>query len=632
MDVSHQDLLSSLRHHFGYESFLPGQEEAIRQIMSGGHAVVLAPTGNGKSLCYQLPAVLLQGVTLVVSPLIALMKDQVDALRARGIAADTLNSQLTVQERNRVLHRLQNGITKLLYISPERVATDFIHSLRSLDVALIAVDEAHCVSEWGHEFRPEYRQLSNLREACANSPVIALTATATERTLQDIADQLALPENEVKLVRTSLNRANLFYRVVEKSNWKCSIDDLHRILAANPDESAIVYCLERKETEAVAGALCKLGLQSDYYHAGLADDSRADKQNAFMSGQVKIIVATIAFGMGIDKPDIRTVAHWDMPKSIEGYYQETGRAGRDGYPAKCFLFYNSSVAQTYRYFANHISAPEAQRQALYNIRLMQEVCTTSRCRRRLVLRHFGEKSNPASRCGNCDNCKDAASQNLVREDVTEIAQQIMCAILRTGSRFGKAYVIDVLRGSRSKRILDNRHHLLQLHGLAIRYDKAELSRIVQGLEEEGILEKSKDEFPVLKLMVKGRNALENGEQIKILLPSETDQRRRNDDNHTPKSYRAVQNKNIAHDSLGTENRALFEALRSLRLKLAQENNLPPYVVFHDKHLRQMALSQPATESEMLKISGIGNQKWKLYGQQFIGAIDDWKSRRRISQA
>ena len=440
-----------LKTHFGYDSFLPLQEEIISHTLAGNDGLVLMPTGGGKSLCYQLPAMCLPGMTLVISPLIALMKDQVDALNANGIAARFINSSLTASEIELAQSQASRGMVKILYAAPERLAVSgFRRFLQNVDLSLIAVDEAHCISEWGHEFRPDYRNLRQLRADFPRVPVIALTATATTRVRQDIVDQLALQRGRVFL--SSFNRANLTYSVETKEGfWGKLLSLLH----AHTGESAIIYCFSRRETEELADDLNDRGLLARPYHAGLEPETRRCNQEDFIHDRVPIIVATIAFGMGIDKPDIRLVVHHSLPKSLEGYYQETGRAGRDGLPSDCVLFYSRADRAKQDYFINQLEDPQEQQNARQKLSQMVEFAEIPVCRRKSLLAYFGEEWEPED-CGGCDVCLGAGDEF----DATEIAQKTLSAVVRTGERFGALHVARVLRGSREKRVLELGHDKL----------------------------------------------------------------------------------------------------------------------------------------------------------------------------
>ena len=434
-------VLELLKTHFGYDAFLPLQEDIVASVMAGRDTFALMPTGGGKSLCYQLPAMALPGLTLVVSPLIALMKDQVDALEANGIPAGFINSTQTGAELSDVVRRVRAGEIKLLYVAPERaIEPRFADFLSTLNVSLVAIDEAHCVSEWGHEFRPAYRELRNLRRSCPDAPVIALTATATSQVREDILSQLGL--NDPQTFISSFNRPNLAYSIVPKER---GISGLLNLLEKYRGESAIIYCGSRKETEEMADTLKERGFTAEPYHAGLDADVRRAAQERFIRDRTPIVTATIAFGMGINKPDVRLVVHYDLPKSVESYYQETGRAGRDGLPAECVLFYSYAGKSRQEFFISQIEGDEEQNRARQRLQQVISLCNLRSCRRQFVLQYLGEDW-PGDDCGACDNCTGPREQY----DATEIAQKMLSAVIRTGERFGAAHVIDVLRGGRGR--------------------------------------------------------------------------------------------------------------------------------------------------------------------------------------
>ena len=606
-DISESRLRAELKRTFGYDDFKPGQLQVIRQAMSGTHAVLLAPTGNGKSLCYQLPALLKPGLTLVVSPLIALMKDQVDGLRLNGIEAEYLNSLLTPDERQVVKSKVVSGRTKLLYVSPERlISSDGLrNALPRLNISLVAIDEAHCISEWGHDFREDYRQLGLLREMLPDVPFMALTATATERTLGDIVGQLRFSGANADTVRVSLNRPNLRYEVVRKPPKADALAILADQVSALAGHSSIIYCATRDATEEVADYLRQRGINADFYHAGL-EHQRARKQSEFMEGRTQVMVATIAFGMGIDKDDIRLVVHWDMPKSIEAYYQETGRAGRDGIQAKCLLFYSPQAANTHMFFANQHSSQTIREHAVNNINWMRNLCETSACRRRVVLEHFGE--DVIGDCEGCDNCTDDRRE----VDVTELTRNIADTINATNGYYGLQHISAVVRGSNSQRIKDAGHDRLPTFGTARRYSDAELTDTVQLLIDGGILERTSGRYKSLRVTERGARAVKSLEPITVRVKV-APQTAREPAPVTPLSpARPVA---IQYDQ------RLLEDLKTLRAAIAREIGKPAFVVFHDSTLQEMARRTPANMTEMAFVKGVGAKKLEDYGQRFLNVIN-----------
>ncbi len=594
-----------LKSQFGYDKFLPLQEEIIGNVLASRDSLVLMPTGGGKSLCYQLPALIFDGVTLVISPLIALMKDQVDALNANGIAARCINSSLPGPEIDRVQDQTRQGKVKILYVAPERLAQpEFRRFLQSLRLSLIAIDEAHCISEWGHEFRPDYRNLRALRAAFPNVPVIALTATATQRVRQDIIEQLDLTHGKVFL--SSFNRANLSYSVHPKGNsWGL----LMSLLQQRRDQSAIIYCFSRRETEELAEDLNSRGLSARPYHAGLDPEVRRRTQEDFIRDRVPIIVATIAFGMGIDKPDIRLVVHYSLPKSLEGYYQETGRAGRDGLPSDCVLFYAYADKAKQDYFINQMEDEAEQRNARQKLDQMVQLAELPTCRRRYILRYFGEQWGEEN-CGGCDVCLDKAEEF----DATEIAQKVLSAVIRTGQRFGATHVIQVLTGSREKRILELGHDQLSVHGIAKDFGRQGLREIIGQLQAKGFLVRNDGEFPTLSVTAEGRRFLQQRQTLSLPRPRAGDA----DDRPRERSGRSASSASqVEYDAV------LFEELRALRKQLADARNMPPFVIFGDVSLRQMAACFPQSPDSFSRISGVGRTKLEQYGPQFLEAIHSY---------
>ena len=606
-DFSEPTLRAELKRNFGYDDFKPGQLQVIRQAMSGGHVVLLAPTGNGKSLCYQLPALLKPGLTLVVSPLIALMKDQVDGLRLNGIEAEFLNSQLTPGERQTVKDRVVSGRTKLLYVSPERlISSDGLkQALPRLNVSLVAIDEAHCISEWGHDFREDYRQLGLLREVLPDVPFMALTATATERTLRDIVGQLRLSGTDSDTVRVSLNRPNLRYEVVRKPRKVDALSALADQILALAGHSSIVYCATRDSTEEVSEYLRQRGINADFYHAGL-EQQRARKQSEFMEGRTQVMVATIAFGMGIDKDDIRLVVHWDMPKSIEAYYQETGRAGRDGIQAKCLLFYSPQAANTHMFFAGQHTSHAIREHAFNNITWMRGLCETSICRRRVVLRHFGEDLE--GDCGGCDNCTDERRE----VDVTELTRNIADTIKATNGFYGAQHILAVVRGSNTQKVKEAGHNRLATFGSARRSSDAELTETVQLLIDGGILERSAGQYKSLKVTDRGTHALESREPITVRVKVQSP---------TVRKPSAVPPPVSTQTSRPEYDARMLEDLKALRAAIAREIGKPAFVVFHDSTLVEMAQRAPINMAEMSHVKGVGARKLADYGQRFLNLIN-----------
>ena len=595
--------LAILKSRFGYDSFLPLQEEVIDNVLARRDSLVLMPTGGGKSLCYQLPALVFSGTTLVVSPLIALMKDQVDTLNANGIAARFINSSLPGSEIRQVHTQVQQGRAKILYLAPERLALPgFLRFLQSLDLSLIAIDEAHCISEWGHQFRPDYRNLRQFRQAFPSVPVVALTATATEQVRQDIIDQLDLQQARVFL--SSFNRANLTYSVRPKDK---SWGTLLSLLRQGRNQPAIIYCFSRRETEGLAHDLRAEGLSAWAYHAGLDPAVRRRTQEDFVRDRLPIIVATIAFGMGIDKPDIRLVVHYSLPKSLEGYYQETGRAGRDGLPSQCVLFFSLSDKMNQDYFINQIEDESEQETARDKLTKMVEFAQLPICRRRFILEYFGELWTEEN-CGGCDVCL----QLVERFDATEITQKILSAVIRTGERFGANHVVQVLRGSREKRVLNLGHHRLSVYGIAKEFGRPQMREVMGQLQSLGLLALSTGAFPILTVSPEGREFLRNRGPLSLPRPAGMSEGRR----EGPKrgSYPAA---TLDYDE------DLFEELRALRRCLANAQEAPAFVVFGDVSLRHMAATFPQSMAEFSRIPGVGDAKLKQYGPQFLKTIQNY---------
>ena len=598
------DTLTVLKSSFGYDSFRGLQEEIIDNVLAGHDSLVLMPTGAGKSLCYQLPALMFKGITLVISPLIALMKDQVDALNANGIPARSINSAQSRWEMEEIQGEIRQGHIKLLYAAPERLALpDFRSFLHGLDLNLMAIDEAHCISEWGHEFRPDYRNLLQIRQDFPQVPVIALTATATQRVREDIISQLDLHEGQVFL--SSFNRDNLNYSVYPKSE---SISLLMSMMQKLKGQSAIIYCLSRRETEELADGLKRRGFEARPYHAGLDAQTRRQNQEDFVRDRVPIIVATVAFGMGIDKPDVRLVVHNSIPKSLEGYYQETGRAGRDGLPSECVLFFGYGDKARQDYFVNQMESPTEQSHARQKLSQMVDYAQSASCRRRILLEYFGEEWTEQN-CGGCDVCLRTADDF----DATEISQKILSAIIRTGERFGAVHIIQVLTGSREKKVLDLGHDRLSVYGIVRDFDRTELREIVGQLRARGLLVRKEGEYAVLAVTPEGREFLQ--QRKKLTLPRPQSPKDEEHHHHRRRSSEPI--------GSGDYDDKLFQELRSLRRRLAEANNVPPFVVFGDVTLRHIAASVPLTLEHFASIPGVGEVKLRQYGQAFLKVIQEY---------
>ena len=591
--------LNILKDVFGYDGFRGQQQAAIERALAGQDSLVLMPTGGGKSVCYQVPALLTDGITLVVSPLIALMQDQVSALTELGVPATFLNSSLSRDEQDDVIARLRGGQLKLLYIAPERLVQPGTRALLgSLPIALIAIDEAHCVSQWGHDFRQDYLALGGLGEWFPGVPRMALTATATERVRAEIIERLALTD-AARLV-SDFDRPNIRYQVQPKTDGR---SQLARFVSQHRDEAGIVYCLSRKKTESTAEWLVSEGYTALPYHAGLDAQTRAENQRRFLVEDGVIIVATIAFGMGIDKPDVRFVAHLDLPKSLEAYYQETGRAGRDGLPAAAWMIYGlQDVVRLQQMADESVAGEEYKRFERQKLDTLLGWCEITRCRRIPLLAYFGDELK--EECGNCDNCLKPP----VTRDGTEDAQKLLSAVYRTGQMFGAAYVVDVLLGKDTDRVRKNGHGELSVFGIGVDREAKAWRSAIRQLVVQGFLRVDAARFGALVLMKESREVL-RGEQ---------DVRLRED----PVVVRSRKTKRSASRDADIEivDIVLWEALRECRQRLAAEHNVPPYVVFHDSTLRQMVNERPTDPEALLEISGVGQAKLEKYGETFLGVI------------
>lgn len=594
-----QTALQTLQHYYGYSEFRPQQAEIISSVEQGHDALVIMPTGGGKSLCYQIPALLRQGVGLVVSPLIALMHDQVTALKANGIKAAYLNSQLSAQESFEVTRQLRNGELQLLYIAPERLLTgDTLAMLQQIPLSLIAIDEAHCVSQWGHDFRPEYMKLNQLAQAFPNVPRMALTATADDRTQDEIVQNLQL-NNPARFV-TGFDRPNIRYHISSGSNAK---DRLLTFLDTHhAGDAGIVYCLSRNAVEKTAFWLMEKGRKAIFYHAGMDAADRREAQDRFLKEDGLIVVATIAFGMGIDKPDVRFVAHLNLPKSVEAYYQETGRAGRDGADANAWLNYDLSDVVKLSQWIEQSQAPDIQKRVeRHKLDALLGLCEITSCRRQALLGYFGEQDKQP--CGNCDNCLEPPETY----DGLEVSQKALSCVYRTGQRFGAAHVIDVLRGSGSERIKKFQHDQLAVFGKGDSLDAKQWRGVFRQLTARGFLQADFEAYGALKLTAKSRPLLLGEEGIQL--------RREITSSGTKKS------KKSAASGLNGATEKLFNVLRELRKSLAEENGVPPYVIFHDSTLLEMAKYRPDSLAALSNISGVGDKKLEQYGAEFVAAIE-----------
>ncbi|MDR9500999.1 MAG: DNA helicase RecQ, partial [Desulfurivibrionaceae bacterium] len=591
------DLQATLKNVFGFPSFRANQEDIVRAIMAGQDLFAVMPTGGGKSLCYQLPALLMDGVCLVISPLISLMKDQVDHALSVGIKAGFLNSSLPAAERREVERRFCNKEYDLLYLAPERLATaGFQAMLAALPISFVAVDEAHCLSEWGHDFRPDYLSLSLLKELLPEVAIAAFTATATKKVEDDIITRLKL--ERPFLVRASFDRPNLHYKVLAKENVLVQIG---REVGRHPGAAGIIYRLSRQDVEKTAAALSDMGVQALPYHAGLSSEVRHKNQEAFNRDEVQVIVATVAFGMGIDKSNVRYVIHGDLPKNIDGYYQETGRAGRDGEPAHCLLFYSRSDMVRLGNFINQLEGRRDQNAGWQKLGQMADFAEQHRCRRRQLLAYFEEAYGPE----NCQAC-DVCVQGVEEVDATTQAQMLLSAIYRTGGRFGAGHIIDIVVGARTKRVKELGHTKLKTHGVGRHHPKPYWRQLVAALLAQGSLRAAGDKFPILEITPGGEDVLFGRASFAL--------------------SRLIEEREQAGPSLAVEqghDQELFAVLQEVRRQLALQEKVPPYVIFSDRSLREMCQYFPRNAQEMTVIHGVGMVKLERYGAPFLAEIGQW---------
>jgi len=594
---------SILKDIFGYDQFRPLQREVIKNVLDKRDTLAIMPTGGGKSLCYQIPALLLDGLTVVVSPLIALMNDQVGQLDQNGVPAVFLNSSLSSEEYQDNMRRVRSGEVRLLYVAPETLLTPRLFALLdSLKVDCLTIDEAHCISEWGHDFRPEYRQLEGVRKRYPKAVCLALTATATPQVRADICQHLRIAaDNEFV---ASFDRPNLLIEVLPKND---PLGQTLQFLQRYPGQSGIIYCFSRKQVDDLTAALRRQKYSVRAYHAGLSDDERKQNQDLFIRDDVQIIVATIAFGLGINKPNVRFVVHYDLPKSIESYYQEIGRAGRDGLPAHCLLLYNYGDSQKQRYFIDQKQDLERE-VALRQLSMLTHYAESGGCRRVLLLEHFGE-TYAAANCANCDNCLAGQKEEA---DITVPAQKFLSCVVRTGERFGAAHIVDVLLGSKNEKVLKFNHQTLSTYGIGSEFSRKQWEQIGRQLLQKALLAKD-DEYGGLTLTEAGRKVLRAKETILGVLPAAD----------APTSA-AKRKGEAAYDGV------LFDRLRKRRKELADAAHVPPYMIFSDRSLADMAANTPRTREAMLAVNGVGEVKLKHYGEAFMEIIRQYCQEKGIS--
>ncbi|WP_341842087.1 DNA helicase RecQ [Chitinophaga caseinilytica] len=605
MAVAKVSLLDALHEHFGFDSFKGNQEKIIKSILSGKDTFVIMPTGGGKSLCYQLPALMSPGVALIVSPLIALMKNQVDLVRSyssKDNVAHFLNSTLTKAQIKKVRTDLQSGKTKMLYVAPETLTKqENIDFFRELEISFIAVDEAHCISEWGHDFRPEYRRLREMIEMISpNLPIIALTATATPKVQSDIVKNLELRSPEIFI--SSFNRPNLYYEIRPKRKKEQTIKEIVKFIHQHKGKSGIIYTLNRKTTEELADMLVANGIKAVAYHAGLDATTRAQRQDMFLLEECEVIVATIAFGMGIDKPDVRFVIHYNIPKSLENYYQETGRAGRDGLEGNCICFYSYQDVQK----LEHLMRDKPLSEREMGAQLINETVAYAEsavCRRKVILHYFGEQYDTED-CGKCDNCRNP-------KEKIEVKNRVVIALKAISSleeRFGTDYVVNIITGKSNPQITTFRHDKLDVFGEGKEFDAHFWNSLLRQMMLEGLIEKDIEEYGLLKITEKGRKFMKKPYLIHVAL------------NHQFEEEAAEEEENAAAEPQPTADPVLFEMLKDLRKKVAREKNLPPFVIFLETSLEDMATQFPTTTQELEKIQGVSKGKAIRYGKQFIDVI------------
>jgi ATP-dependent DNA helicase RecQ len=609
--ASPDPLLEAVSRHWGFSDLRPLQRQAIDAVLGRRDSLLVVPTGGGKSLCYQAPAVLGEGLTVVVSPLISLMKDQVDSLVACGVPAAQLNSSLSTLEQRAIEHEIHEGTIKLLFVSPERLAlTPFREMLKRAGVTAFAIDEAHCISHWGHDFRPEYRQLRQLRALYPQASLHAYTATATEQVRRDIVQQLGL--RDPLILVGDIDRPNLTYRILPRRNELAQIEE---VLARHPSEAGIVYCIRRKDVDHVSEELVRRGHRAVAYHAGMSQEERRDAQEAFASERTDLVVATVAFGMGIDRSNVRFVIHTGTPKSIEHYQQETGRAGRDGLGAECVLFYSGSDAALWKAILEKSSDPDASQDhlgtAFRQIELMDRFCSASLCRHRALVEHFGG-AYPNENCGACDVCLGDLE---ALADADTIARKILSCVVRLKEAFGAGYVISVLRGEKLQKIAERNHDELSTFGLLRDSDKNELRDWISQLIGQRALRQEGDQYPVLRLTPLSWKVMKGEQSVRLLRQRASEVLKRSKEN--PEEWQGV-------------DRELFDALRAWRRETAAGRGVPPFVVFGDRTLRELARVRPSSRERIRGISGVGSVKLAQFGDDLYAIISDHARRRGLS--
>lgn len=604
MSIVDQNPESVLKEVFGFQEFRPLQLRIINSVLAGRDNLVLMPTGGGKSLCFQIPALILSGTSIVVSPLISLMQDQVSALKENGVPAAAYNSSLTYQESQHLLNELKNGKIKLLYIAPERLTSPaFLEIIEKIAIVLFAIDEAHCISQWGPDFRPEYKQLQILRERFPKVPIIALTATADRQTQNDIRQCLRLSKADFHL--DSFNRPNIHYAVLEKHK---PLEQITAFLKGKEQQSGIIYCLSRKNVDNLTSQLQASGFSVQAYHACMSTAQRQRVQNSFQKEDVLIIVATVAFGMGIDKSNVRYVIHFDLPKNIESYYQETGRAGRDSLPAQALLLYRLSDTALVRSLIAQNGDELQRRIESHKLNAMLGFAEAQTCRRQVLLNYFSE--NLAEPCGNCDVCQNPPENY----DATIDAQMALSCIYRTGQNYGVGYIVDVLRGAEKEVIMQRHHQKLSVYGKGAHQSQEAWHSILRQLIHQGYVEQDIARYSILKLTEKARPLLRSEIHLMLAKPRY----------HIPKDDSKPKDKKNKKNKISfSYDQTLFERLRKLRRSLAEEASVPPYVIFSDISLAQMAADLPRNDHDFLKISGVGQVKLQNYGKVFLAEINDF---------